>query len=189
MRRGHDSRLPHLLQPTGADRPASVLGCVAWLGGQLGEQDPEFKAIRGAITTIAAVIHRIEDRRRAIAKDLPADPVQLRALLAAALPAALKVSASRWSNAKSLFKALLMAAGWVSADARGWVRLSGPWGDTLQLVPSDELRLPLATRQSHRAVRSPLCSRVVFFSGSSQLSARCSLGRQPRRARCGCGIC
>jgi len=137
------SRLDDLEPPTRADRPASVQGCVAWLSEQLGGADPEFKAIRGAIATIAAVIHRTEDRRRAVTKHLPADPVQLRPLLAAALPAALRVSASRWGNVKSLLKSLLIATGWVAASARGRLPLSGTWSCTFSLVSSNQLRLPI----------------------------------------------
>lgn len=142
-RRTCTSRLDDLEPPADADRPACVHGCVAWLSERLGAADPEFKDIRGAIATIAAVVHRTEDRRRAVTKHLPADPTQLRPLLAAALPAALRVSASRWANVKSLLKSLLIATGWVSANARGRLPLSGTWDSTFRLASSDELRLPI----------------------------------------------
>jgi integrase len=109
------SRLATLTPLPPAERPPTLSGCVAWLGSQLGEIDSEFKQIRGAVRTITKVALK---RHAPETEDLPADPAKLREHLRNAMPAAVKVSPSRWHNAKSLLTSLLIAVGWVSPEVR-----------------------------------------------------------------------
>lgn len=132
--------------PEGDARPGSICGCLAWLAGRVGADHPEVRAIRGAVTTIAMVLNRQEDRARALATDLPADPGQLRPLLRDALPAAFRISRSRWANARSLLATLLIAAGWVSPECRPRLPLSGPWAQLLRRPGGVKDRLHYALR-------------------------------------------
>lgn len=117
------SRVTALEPPQEAERPATLQDCLTWLEAQLGTNDPEVKAIRGALTTFLMVIHREPDRRKAAQLDLLARPSDLRGAFRSALPAAFRISRSRWSNMKSLLGSLLIATGWIdpAARSRGFV--------------------------------------------------------------------
>lgn len=132
-------RLLELTLPAAPDRPATLTGCLAWAEEHLGKDDPDVKQVRGAVLTITRVVLKIEVRAKALEADLPADPIALRPLLSAALPAALNVSVSRWSNAKSLLKTLLIATGWVSPHARPYQPVSPAWQALLTNAPGGKL--------------------------------------------------
>ena len=135
----HPTLLDRVSPPREADRPATLAGCLAWLEQQVGCSDPDAKQLRGAVTTIAVVLHRNENRAKALDRDLPAAPAALRPLLANALPAAFKISSSRWNNAKSLLRSLLIVTGWVSPDTRLHLPLTGVWHDLYRTAPADPL--------------------------------------------------
>lgn len=113
-----------LTRPTDIERPKTLLGCVAWLHGELGAKHQAAKEIAGAAHTVIRVAHGVFDLKD---QDLPADPPSLRPYLRNAMPAGIKVSRKRFENAKSLVTSLLILTGWVSPHYRSNAALSPYW--------------------------------------------------------------
>lgn len=127
-RQAKASRVLALTPLSDGQRPPTLHGCLAWLGDQLGPGDAEVKEVAGAVRTILKVTHKVT---QIVDHDLPARPTELRPHLRDALPAAIKLSRSRFDNAKSLIKTLLIAVGWVSPHARNLEPLPPYWAERL----------------------------------------------------------
>jgi hypothetical protein len=112
------SRVAALEPPQEADRPATLQDSLTCIEAQIGTNDPEVKAIRGALTTFLMVVQRESDRRKAAQLDLLARGADLRGAFRSALPAAFRISRSRWSNMKRLLGNLLIATGWIDPTTR-----------------------------------------------------------------------
>lgn len=118
-----------LLTPPAADqRPTTLLGCVSWLRSQLGAEHREAKTAAGSVATLLRVLHQTRTLKD---EDLPARPADLRPYLLKAMPAAIRLSQSRYSNAKAQVTTLLIAAGWVSPETRSGLPLSQFWRERL----------------------------------------------------------
>ena len=103
---------------------------------------------------LEAPIRKIADMRSAVkmtvkiigrgAEDIPADPPSLRALLALANPAVIRMSRARWGAVQSLLRAALMQAGVQVMPARDTTRLTPEWEALSRLLTERRLRFGLS---------------------------------------------
>lgn len=143
-----------LTPPDQADRPRTLEDALTLIEGARALAPETLRRIRSDITVAARCIElphvHTQLQQRNEPRDIPCDPVELRPLLAAVLPARSGRSRHRWSSIKASIARALQLTGWIEGGGARRAPLPEPW-------LSAKRRLPHAARQAAFRIFGHFC--------------------------------
>ena len=130
---------------------------------------------------MASALRRIGDVLRRPLEDIPADPQELRSLLAGATPASVGMTKERWSRVRSLLGAALRETGCDLEPGHAVGGRSPAWGALYAALPQKKLCFGLSRFMSHctrLGIEPGEVTPATFEAFSQALSCR-SLHQRP----------